>query len=165
MEDPSDGALAVPDNYIVLDFADGEYEFRLTVGGIAELQTKCGAGVGRIFARLHADRFQERGTPGRPGDIVLNPLQAEFQLEDIHETIRLGLIGGGRGIVAGQEVAVSPAKALQLMRDYVHPRPLLENWKVASCVLSAFLIGYTDPDKAQKKSPTMTPETATAGST
>jgi hypothetical protein len=44
---------------------------------------------------------------------------------------------------------------------------LLENWKVASAVLSAFLIGYTDPEAAEKKSrwDSARQQTAKAGST
>lgn len=155
----ADSAVPVPDNFIVLEWADGEYEFRLPVGQIAELQVKCDAPVGRIYARLMAGRYLERST----GDVVLNPLQAEFRYEDVVEVIRLALIGGKRGIVNGQNVDVTPTKALQLVRDYVHTRPLLENWKVAAAVVSAFLIGYTDPDKAEKKSPVR--DRATAGST
>lgn len=151
---------SVPDNFIVLEWADGEYQFRLPVGQIAELQTKCGdVGVGKIYARLMAGRYMDRA-----GDIVLNPMEADFRYEDVVEVIRLGLIGGGRGTVDGKSVEVTPTKALQLVRDYVHSRPLLENWRVSSAVLSAFLIGYTDPDApAQKKTPK--PPTVKAGST
>jgi len=130
---------------------------------IAELQTKCGAGVGAIYARLHAGRYLNRMNA-----VVLNPLEAGFKYEDITETIRLALIGGNEGLVAGEQIQVSPTKAMQLVRDYVHSRPLLENWKVASAILSAFLIGYSDPEKTEKKSPPeteATPQTAKAGST
>jgi hypothetical protein len=157
-------AALVPQNRITLEWADGEYEFRLPVGQLAELQTKCDAGVGKIFARLHAGRYVERST----GDVVLNPLQAEFRYEDVVEVIRLGLIGGNKGLVDGQTIEVPPTKAMQLVRDYVHTRPLLENWKVASAILSAFLIGYVDPDEveaAEKKRAEAPAETAKGGST
>jgi hypothetical protein len=156
----ADEGSAVPDNYIVLDWGDGEYLFRLPVGQIGELQTKCGAGIGKIYSRLMAGRFVDRN-----GDIVLNPLQADFHYEDIVEVIRLSLIGGGSGEVAGKKVEVTPTMALALIRNYVHPRPLLENWKVASAVLSAFLIGYTDPDAPEKKSLKAKRPPAKAGST
>lgn len=143
-----DRAAPVPDNFITLQWADGEYDFRLPIGNIAELQTKCDAGIGKVYARLMAGRYINR-----EGQIVLNPMQAEFRYEDIAEVIRLALIGGGKGIVDGNPVEVGPAKAVELVKNYVHTRPLLENWRVASAVLSAFLIGYDDPDKeAEKKS-------------
>lgn len=145
----SDEVLQVPDNFIVLEWADGEYEFRLPVGQLAELQTKCAAGIGKVYARLMAGRYVDQRTQ----EIVLNPLQAELHYEDITEVIRLGLIGGKRGIVDGKQIEVTPTKAQQLIRDYVHTRPLLENWKVASAVVNAFMIGFTDPATAQKKSP------------
>ncbi len=148
---------AVPANQITLEWADGEYEFRLPVGLIGELQTKCGAGIAKIYARLMAGRFMDRD-----GSIALNPMQAEFSYEDIAEVIRLGLIGGGRGVVDDKPVEVSPTVALKLIRGYVHTRPLLENWKVASAVMSAFVIGYNDPD-AEKKSPKRGKVTTTKG--
>jgi hypothetical protein len=138
---------SVPANFLVLDFADGEYTFRLTVEHMAELQEKCGhVGIGEIYARLMAGRYRDNG-----GRIVLNPLEAKFKYEDIAETIRLALIGGGGGTVNGDSVEVTPTKALALVRGYVHPRPLLETWMIASAVLSAFVMGYDDPT-AQKKS-------------
>jgi hypothetical protein len=106
MADPA----TVPDNFITLDWGDGTYVFRLPIGQLAELQTKCGAGLGKIFARLHSGRYQERST----GDVVLNPLQAEFHYEDIVEVIRLGLIGGNQAEVNGQQIQVPPTKAMHL---------------------------------------------------
>lgn len=143
-----DEKLPVPENHLLLDFADGEYLFKLPVEQVAELQTKCDAGIGTIFSRLMAGRYRDP----RDGGIVLNALEAQFKYEDITETIRLALIGGGQGTVDGKQVQVDPRMALQLVRNYVHPRPLLETWKIASAVLSAFVVGYADP-AAQKKSP------------
>jgi hypothetical protein len=55
-------------------FGDGEYQFRLTLALITELESKCGAGIGTIAARVFAKHFTQN---------------------DIHETIRLAAIGGG----------------------------------------------------------------------
>lgn len=55
-------------------FGDGEHTFQLTGKLIVEFETKAGAGIGAIFARLGARAFRH---------------------SDIIETIRLGLIGGG----------------------------------------------------------------------
>lgn len=143
----ADDTQPVPDNHILLQFADGEYMFRLAVREVVELQEKCGAGVAAVFSRLMMGRYK-----GPNGDILFNPLEAVFKLEDIRETIRLGLIGGGTGMVNGETINVDPTKAMRLVRDYVDTRPLLETWRIASAVLSAFVVGYTPPD-AQKKSP------------
>lgn len=145
----SDERQAVPDNYIVLPFADGDYTFALPIGQAIELQEKCGAGIGEIYARVMAGRY--RNTMN--GQTVLNTLEARFKIEDVRETIRLALIGGKEGTVNGQRVEVTPAKALHLVRHYVDPRPLEETWQIAAGILAAFVIGYVDPDKpaAQKK--------------
>ena len=59
---------------ISLDFADGEYSFRLPWGQLTELQEICDAGPYVILERL-----QNR----------------TFRLCEVRDTIRLGLIGGG----------------------------------------------------------------------
>lgn len=133
-------------NFIWLDFADGEYLFRLPIGMIAELQTKCDAGVGLIFQRLMKGRYPD------DGQVIFNPLEAIFKYQDITETIRLGLIGGGEALVDGKKVKVSPADAIRLIRTYVEPRPLLENWSIAAAIAIACMVGYHDP-KTEKKSP------------
>jgi hypothetical protein len=157
-------ATDVPANQLTLDFADGEYVFRLPVGQIAELQQKCDAGVGEIFGRMCAGRYLND-----KGEMLLNPALARFKYEDVAETIRLALIGGGGGMANGEAVEVGPVKALQLVRSYVHPRPLLENWRIAYAILAAFMVGYTDPDTTEKKSPrkkrTKATAAAKAGST
>lgn len=153
----SDEAQPVPDNFITLDFGDGEYDFRLPIGGVIELQEKGDAGIAEIFARLMAGRYRDGN-----GDILFNPLEARFKVQDVRDTIRLGLIGGNSGLVDGKQITVNPAKALQLVRDYVDTRPLLENWRIASAVVAAFVVGYTPPG-AQKKSPAAEPPAQTAG--
>lgn len=59
---------------IVLEFGDGDHRFKLNLKLLAELQEKCGAGIGAIFSRLM--------------------LRSE-RIEDCVEIVRLGLIGGG----------------------------------------------------------------------
>lgn len=146
----------VPANQITLDFADGEYDFRLPVAQIAELQTKCGdTGIGAIFARLMKGRYRDQR-----GEIIFNPIEAQFKYEDVTETIRLALIGGGGGVVNGERVKVGPTEALKLIQNYVYTRPLLEGWKIAAAILSAFIVGFED--KAQKKSRSGTKRAATA---
>ena len=54
-------------------FGDAEYQFRLTPALITELESKCGAGIGTIAARVFGKHFTQN---------------------DIFETIRLALIGG-----------------------------------------------------------------------
>lgn len=58
----------------ILQFADGEYLFRLNLKQVEELQEKCDAGPSEVLRRLMSDTWR---------------------VADVRETIRLGLIGGG----------------------------------------------------------------------
>ena len=110
------------DALIPLDWADGTYAFRLGWGELAELQEKCDAGPYVIL-----DRLQTR----------------QWRIEDISNTIRLGLIGGG----------VEPVKALKLVRKYVEARPPVENLIYAVGILSAGLMGAPDEPPGEQEAP------------
>lgn len=126
---------------ITLAFGDGEYLFRLGLAQINELQAKCGIGIGGLYARLLKGRYimqsgQQVGAAG----------EAEFFIADIIETLRQGLIGGGKGLVDGQAVQVTPLVANRLVQSYGPPaRPVVEGWTVAAAVLGALIEGYTPP--------------------
>lgn len=113
-------------------WADGEHDFRLAIGQLRELQEKCGAGPAEIHNRLAA------GT---------------WRVDDIRETIRLGLIGGG----------MTPTDALVLVTRYVDNRPLMENVVAAQAVLLVALIGAPD-DKVGKPKAVKTRKKATVAS-
>ncbi len=131
---------------VELEFGDGRYLFRLNLPQLAELQTKCGAGLGAIFKRVSA---------------------GDWQTSDLRETIRLALCGGGKGMVAGAQIDVSPVLASRLVETYVDARPWAEAWEHAVVILSASVLGYTPPAsaaKAQKKSTSRRAATPKAGS-
>jgi hypothetical protein len=98
---------------ITLPWADGVYTFCLNVEDIRELQRKCDAGPAFILGRL-AD--------------------GSYLIDDIYQTIRLGLIGGG----------LDPIKSLALTDRYVLKRPWLENIQLAQAIISAALAGFED---------------------
>jgi hypothetical protein len=100
---------------IVLPWADGEYTFRLGLGEFRELQEKCKAGPPAIHRRL---------------------LTGEWFIDDIRETVRLGLIGGG----------LEPARALSKVQRYVDGRPPNENIFTALSVLHVALNGVDDEE-------------------
>lgn len=109
---------------ITFEWADGEHTFRLAIGQLRELQDKCSAGPMEILDRL----------AGRT-----------WRVDDVRETIRLGLMGGGKGA----------SEALTFVKRYVDDAPLTDNVHVAQAILLAALIGVSDdPVGAQKKSPT-----------
>lgn len=140
-------------NRITLDFADGEYDFFLGLAQIDELQRKCGAGIGAIFARTI------KGAHRSGDDIILAPGQAEFYAADIIETIRQGLIGGKQGMVDGQTVEVTPPTARRLVDNYVLNQPLSHAWELSVSILGACIVGYTPPETPGKKESVATGET------
>ncbi|ETR76012.1 hypothetical protein X566_15575 [Afipia sp. P52-10] len=76
---------------------------------ILDLEEKCGAGIAAILQRL-AD-----GT---------------WRLNDVRETIRLGLIGGG----------MSPEKAMAAVKNHVDENPLASSVLIAYAVIEAALV-------------------------
>lgn len=98
---------------ITLSWGDGEYIFRLRIGELIELQEKCDAGPAFILERLATNRWM---------------------VNDIRETLRLGLIGGG----------LKPAQALTLIKRYVDERPLQENIGHAYAIIGAAIVGAED---------------------
>jgi hypothetical protein len=141
--------------HIDLAFADGTYRFALGLAQINELQIKCNAGIGAIFARVLQGRVTEDVSTGHPA-------YAAYYLTDLTETVRQGLIGGGSGIVDGQEVKVSSLRANALIDNYLLALPLMEQWDLAAAILHAKIIGYTgDADDAPEKKSPMTEDGST----
>lgn len=105
---------------------DGQHIFRLGIGELRELQELCDAGPREIATRLAGGR--ER-------------------VNDIFETLRLGLIGGG----------MTPAKAKSMVKRYGEDRPLQESIPYAQAVILAAIVGASEepsPGKAEAAEPT-----------
>lgn len=104
---------------------DGKHVFRLGIGELRELQENTGHGPRSIYTRISS------GT--------------EF-VDEVRETIRIGLIGGG----------ATPADALALVERYVDGRPYIESCPVALTIIGGALIGapeeaVDEDDVASKK--------------
>ncbi|WP_066282845.1 GTA-gp10 family protein [Blastomonas sp. CCH1-A6] len=147
-----------------LEFADGTYAFDLKLPQIIELQEKCGT-TGPDGARqrknilaIYSSVMAGRALIG-DGVHIGVPDQAEAAVQEVYETIRLALIGGGEGIVDGETVRVSPLDAKRLVETYVHPMPLVAAWDIAAAILYARIVGY----QAKKKA--VTPEADGASET
>lgn len=108
------------DAKLELDFGDGMHVFRLAWGQLAELQESCDAGPFVIHNRL---------------------MDGSWRLNDIRETIRYGLIGGG----------MPPHDALKIVRQYVEARPPTENLIYAQLILSAGLMGAPEEKVGEPK--------------
>lgn len=107
---------------VSLKWADGEHTFRLAIGQLRELQEKCNAGPLTILNRI---------------------MGGSWFVDDVRETLRIALIGGG----------MSAEQALKLVERYVDPGPLLENGNVrtAQAVLMASLMGAEEEPVGKKK--------------
>jgi hypothetical protein len=114
---------------IDLIWGDGEQKFALPIGQLRELQNKCDAGPAKVLGRLGS---------------------TEWFIDDIRETIRLGLIGGGK----------TPAEAHMLVVRYIDERPggLMESRLVAQVALMKALVG----DPSDPVGEPQAAETATA---
>lgn len=107
---------------VTLAWADGDYTFRLAIKQLMELQDKCNAGPAFILSRL---------------------MQGTWFVNDIRETVRLGLIGGG----------MDPAAALKLVRWYVEERPLAESIMLAKALLMAVILPIEDDPLGKPEAP------------
>ena len=108
---------------IELTWADGDYKFNVAkIKSALELEDKCGAGVAEIFTRIKDGRWH---------------------INDVRETLRIGLIGGG----------MTPDKALLLVQRYCDERPWAESLQPALLVLMAAMLGVPG-DEAGKKAKT-----------
>lgn len=128
-------------NSIELEFGDGQYTFALPLAQINELQRKCDAGIGALYARVI------RGAVLVGDQVQLVPSTAEFYALDLIETIRQGLIGGNKGVVNGEEIKVTPLIANRLIDAYVMQQPFVAAWNIAAMVLGACVLGYDPPKK------------------
>lgn len=133
---------------IELEFGDGKYLFKLPLVQINELQSKTGLGIGALYAKL----LQGRYIYAPDNDATMGmPTQANYAAADVIEPIRLGLIGGGQGIVDGVPVKVTPLVANRLVENYVYPaRPFMEAWTLATSVLSVVVEGCIEVAEAGK---------------
>jgi len=121
---------------LTTDWADGTYTFRLTPTLAIELEQKCDAPFAVIHHRL------QTGT---------------YKIADVRETIRLGLIGGGK----------TPVESLRLTRQYVDERPFAESWQIARLISGALMFGFeVEPlgkaEAAPKDQSASTPPISTA---
>ena len=114
---------------VELNWPGGEHAFRLRLGELQALQEKCDAGPELILQRVRL---------------------GVWQVNDLFETLRLGLIGGG----------VDRDSARKLVIDAFERTPLMEFKTPAIEVLAAALIGVPD-DPAGEPSPAGDPTPTT----
>jgi hypothetical protein len=107
------------DRTVTLAWGDGDHAFNLKLQSqIEELEDKCGCGIAEIFNRLREGRWK---------------------LADVRESIRIGLIGGGK----------TPVQALALVKRYIDERPLAESVLAAQMTLMATIVGAPSQPPAE----------------
>jgi hypothetical protein len=98
-------------------------------------------GAERCFALPNAQmRDLQKVTGVGPAKLLQRLFDGEWFLDDLRETVRQGLIGGG-------EIASAADK---LMADYFDPEPKVLQTKLAQAILGAWLLGVKDAPKAKK---------------
>ena len=115
---------------VTLEFADADYPFRLPLKRIAELEERCSAPICTIWKRVC--------------------LTGDYEGNDLIETVRLGLIGGG----------LDPQEARKLIERYCDQWPLAEWHKHALAILGACVEGYEVADTAPEADTTKKQEAA-----
>lgn len=116
---------------IDLPFADGRYLFKLPIKRIVEIEAKAG-----------------------PIDLVKHRLlHGGWSIHDVVETIRQGLIGGGKGEVNGAAVEVTALRANSLVENYIDGHALAEHHITARAIVTALYVGYAPAQVSKKKAP------------
>lgn len=144
--------------WVDLKFADGAYTFKLGMAQIVEIEQKCGAGIGAIYARTIKGRYGFK-------DGEIYPDLAEYRFGELVEVVRQALIGGAAGEVNGMPVTVSSVRANDLVDLYILKATdqrvaMTQVWALAFAILSALIEGYTPPPKDE---PGVSPATETSG--
>ena len=125
---------------------DGVYTFKLGLAQISELEKKCDAGIGAIYARTLQGRYGL-------GDGEILPTEGQYRFSELVEVIRQGLIGGKHALVDGADVLISSARANELIANYLLDGPdrmvVRQTWAIAAAVLTALIEGYAPPKKAE----------------
>ena len=110
-----------------LVWVGGEHSFLLTLGNLRALQDACNAGPNEIYERIRA------GT---------------WRIDDLFETIRQGLIGGGMAVDAASE----------LTTRLFNQHPLDAFTATALSVIIAALVGVDDDQPGELSGETPPPE-------
>lgn len=115
-------------------FAGRERKFELRLGEIGELERLCGAGLGAIMLRLAT---------------------MQWRWDDVRETVRLGLMGGG----------MSEPDATALAMAQLDKPPFGRFLQLANDIIVASVNGADPPKKAEAETPTSAAPATSAAST
>lgn len=146
-------------------FGDGAYTLALPLKWIVECERACGQkdvnGIlhAKSIYKIHAELEAGLGLIDNETPTYLGGGQAS--VSDIREVLRCALIGGGLGMVAGQEIKVGPHKAVELVDTYL-PNPVsgwVEGQHLAWAILDATIRGPQLKKKAEPEAESLSPST------
>lgn len=101
------------DGTVEFDWGDGPHRFRLGIKEARELEAKRDCGLYRLMHRIAS---------------------GDWRVDDLRETIRIGMIGGGG----------SPEAVLNLIKRYFDEEPVAKQMEPALRILKAFSFGPDD---------------------
>ena len=101
------------DGSVEFEWGSGMHKFRIGIDEARELQTKTGFGLERLMLRI---------------------LSRDYAVDDLRETIRIGMIGGG----------ASPGAAMNEIRIYFDKQPKALQKAAALEILNAYNFGVKD---------------------
>lgn len=157
--------------YFESDFGGETRRFRLGIGELREWQEKCDAGPATVLGRLVSFQPQvtgrDRPNPENYQDgidseeyrrelmtyTILRTIGGDWRVNDVRETIRLGLIGGG----------TTPTEAMVLVSRYVdqmHKYPITDYVNLAAEIIMHAIMPEPD-DPVGKAQAETTDQTAT----
>lgn len=135
---------------VSISWRNGDDEFSIApIKNVMLLEEKCGAGIYEIAGRL-ASVLQHA---------ALKQLGGRAYANDVRETIRLGLMGGGK----------LPEEANKIVADCVDGWPLAHSTIVAYKILEAYLVGVPGdplgkPEAGEAKTGQVSMQTTAASS-
>lgn len=154
---------------VEVPFGGKLHAFRLDIGALQELQKACGAGPSTILARLISSQPQAANVmrpdpdkyPLKTADpdfladfnsySLLRSIGGDWRVEDVRETIRLGLIGAG---MSPTDAYIAVSTYVDQLRKY----PLAGNVGVAAAVLLHALTAPEGEDVGKPEAGTTTTE-------
>lgn len=112
---------------VTLTWVGGEHTFALRLGNLRAVQKHCDAGPEEILQRI---------------------MVGNWRVDDLFETIRQGLLGGG----------MSTSEASELVTGMMSRHPLTEFKLTAQGILAAALIGVEDDMPGEQEGEALTPK-------
>ena len=123
-------------NNIWLEFGDGQYLAHLKNKRIDEVETKCGADLGDIYARTMTGVYRDAD-----GEWLIMPTEARWKNAELVEIVREAFIGGGKAIIDGETKVIESYQVNRILQSYLEDRPRVELWKLAAAILHVTMEG------------------------